>query len=175
MEEIFLPIKGFEEYYEISNLGRVKSNYKWNNKVKGFLSPVVMKIGYYMVALSKDNKPKKCYIHRLVAEHFIDNPNEYKIVDHINGNKLDNSINNLRWCTKRQNETFRNSKKSEYSSKYVGICYDKYWNKYKASTRLNNKTYNIGTYKTEEEAYNAYKKFIKNHEELSKSLAHLLL
>lgn len=175
MEEIFVPIKGYEAYYEISNLGRVKSNYNWHKKVKGFLSPSVMKIGYKSVNLYINDTPKRFYIHRLVAEHFIDNPNGYKFVDHIDGDMLNNSINNLRWCTKRQNETFRNSKKLTYSSKYTGVCYDKYWNKYKASTRLNGKTYNIGTYKTEEEAYEAYKNFIRNNEELKEKLSHLLL
>ena len=174
MEEIFIPIKGFEGLYEISNFGRIKSMYNWHKRVKGFLSPTVMKIGYHIVSLNKDKKSNKCYVHRLIAEHFIENTNGYKFVDHIDGNKLNNSIENLRWCTKRQNETFRNSKKSEYSSKYVGVCYDKYWNKYKASTRINNKLHNIGTYKTEEEAHEAYKNFVRNNEELSKSLAHLL-
>jgi hypothetical protein len=174
MEEVFVPIKGFEELYEISNFGRIKSSSNWRKKIKGFLSPTVMKIGYYMVSLNKDKKAKKCYVHRLIAEHFIDNPNGYKFVDHIDGDKLNNSIINLRWCTKRQNETFRNSNKCKYSSKYVGVSYDKYYNKYKASTRLNNKTYNIGIYKTEEEANQAYKNFIRNNEELRVSLAHLL-
>lgn len=174
MEEIFVPIKGYEGVYDVSNLGRVYSHHTWNNVINGIIKPILMKVGYYGYSLSLNDKSKVHYMHRLIAQHFIDNPNGYKFVDHIDGNRLNNSIDNLRWCTKRQNETFRNSRKLNYSSKYTGVCYDKYWNMYKASTRLNGKTYNIGTYKTEEEAYEAYKNFVRNNEELSKSLAHLL-
>lgn len=174
MEEIFIPIKGYEQYYEISNIGRIRSNYRSNTRINGFLSPTIMKVGYYAVNLVKDNNRKLHYLHRIIAQHFIDNPNGYKFVDHIDGDMLNNSVENLRWCTKRQNETFKNSRKLTYTSKYTGVCYDKYFNKYKAYTTLNGKTYNIGTYKTEEKAYGAYKEFIRNNEYLSKSLAHLL-
>lgn len=68
------------------------------------------KMGYIIVRLSKNGKLHTKTIHRLVAETFIDNPNNYKIINHIDCNKTNNNVNNLEWCTQKHNvrESFRN-------------------------------------------------------------------
>ena len=165
MKEVFLPISGYEGLYEISNYGVVKSFAKSNKRKGDYLINVLATVGYYVVALTKNKKSKNIYIHRLLAEAFIPNPNKYKYVDHIDGNKQNNSIENIRWCSKKQNERFENRKKPNHTSKYTGVCYDKYWGKWKACVRVNGKTKNIGSYKTEYEAYLKYQLFISNEQD----------
>ena len=109
-EEIFAPIKGFEDYYEISNLGRIysKPRLSWNGcgyKKEGnkFLKLKENNNGYKYVILHKNNIKYQKYVHRLVAEHFLDNKFNYSQVNHLNGNKSDNRIQNLEWCSVSEN------------------------------------------------------------------------
>lgn len=110
LAEEWKPIKGYEGIYEISNMGRVRSlefkrDNKSNNRTKKrLLQPHINKNGYQKTTLTDRNGNKKTYrIHRLVAIHFIDNPNGYNIVDHINTNRADNRYFNLRWVTHEEN------------------------------------------------------------------------
>jgi hypothetical protein len=101
--EIFKDIIGYEGIYQISNLGNVKRLYKKNpNGI--ILKQIDNGAGYLKVGLSKNNKEKKLYVHRLLAQYFIDNPNNYPCINHINGIKNDNRIENLEWCTYSENE-----------------------------------------------------------------------
>ncbi len=106
MEEFWKDIRGYEGLYQISSLGRVKSFYK--NKI---LKPRVKENDYLIVSLYKEGKDKKFYIHRLVAEAFIPNPENKEYVNHKDFNKSNNSIGNLEWVTRIEN--FRHYKYSE--------------------------------------------------------------
>ena len=108
---MFKDVKGYEKYYEISSEGIVRSKDRtqtdprgrtrtWKGKV---LKPDIAQNGYYRVTFSIHKKKKQFYLHRLIATHFIDNPNNLPQVNHIDGNKLNNSINNLEWVTVQEN------------------------------------------------------------------------
>lgn len=102
MEEVWKEIKGFKGYYQVSNLGRVRS-LKFN-KIKMLKNGLSGK-GYVGVTLSIDAKIKKQYTHRLVAEAFVKKPKSHHdlIVDHINGITTDNRAENLQWLSYRNN------------------------------------------------------------------------
>lgn len=94
-------IKGYENYY-VTNNGIV-INFQTREIKKQFLD----RKGYSVVTLYKDNKPKNIRVHRLVALAFIDNPNNKPEVNHKNGVKTDNRVENLEWTTTRENSTHR--------------------------------------------------------------------
>lgn len=98
MEEQWKQIKGYENEYLISSYGRVKTLY--TNKIRGYGSN---KKGYLNVVLYKNGERKFFAVHRLVASHFIPNPNNYPCVDHIDTNPRNNNVENLRWCTYSMN------------------------------------------------------------------------
>lgn len=109
-EEIWKDIKGYEGLYQVSNFGRIKSLErvtKYRNskrvlreKIKG---DFIGKRGYKRVELTKDGISKKYNLHRIVASSFISNPYNKKEVNHINGIKTDNRVENLEWCTSQEN------------------------------------------------------------------------
>lgn len=95
----FKKIKGFENYV-INENGEVISLLS-NNKI---MKPSFNKsLGYYMITLRKNKKPYKKYIHRLVAENFLEKPYDKNIVNHRDGNKINNHYSNLEWCTSKEN------------------------------------------------------------------------
>ena len=98
--EIWKDIKGYEGLYLISNLGRIKS-LKYNEEK--LLQPYMTSTGYYKIDLRKNNVRKIKPIHRLVAETFIPKSNGYSEVNHKDGNKKNNNINNLEWVTRAEN------------------------------------------------------------------------
>ena len=102
--EEWKPIVGYEGLYEVSNLGKVKSLIDNNRKPREkILKQGKNKYGYMQVILCKDGKLKHCIVHRLVAKAFIDNPNNYPCVNHIDENKENNCVDNLEWCTYQYN------------------------------------------------------------------------
>ena len=100
MEEIWKDKKDYEGHYQVSNCGRVKSIKFGKERI---LKPVPNSFGYLFVNLCKDGKVKAFTVHRLVAEAFIDNPNNYKEVNHKDENKTNNIVTNLEWCDRKYN------------------------------------------------------------------------
>lgn len=103
IREQWKPIKDFEYYY-ISNLGNVKSTRRWSgtkfyNREHLISLYVNKKNGYVYANICKNNKSYNFRVHKLVAENFIDNPNNYTQINHIDGNKKNNKVDNLEWCT----------------------------------------------------------------------------
>lgn len=98
MEKTWKDIKGYEGLYQISNLGNVKSLRK-NKILKPFSNH-----GYMQVRLYKENNKKDFKIHRLVANAFITNYYCKPEINHIDGNKQNNNVDNLEWCTRKENE-----------------------------------------------------------------------
>jgi len=97
MEEIWKDIVGFEEYYQVSNLGRVKSKTTGTIRKQGLIR------GYPSLSFQLKGKSYNLTTHRLVAKAFLPNPNNYRVVNHIDGNKQNNNVTNLEWCTYQHN------------------------------------------------------------------------
>jgi len=143
-------IEGYENLYKICKNGDVISCRFNKEKI---LKPRIIS-DYLIVTLYKNKKQKHFLIHRLIAIYFIDNPNNYQIVDHINQNSLDNRIENLRWITKSGNGRNRKNR-GEYLK---GVIFDKKNNKFRAKICIDYKHKHLGYFDTELEAHNVYMK-----------------
>ena len=133
-------MKHFDSNYIVYPDGRVYSVRR--NKFK---KPSINKNGYFYVRIY--NKIHK--IHRLVAQLFIENPNNFVTVNHKNGNKLDNHIENLEWVTQRQNVSHY------HNSKFPGV-FLRPSGRYGSQIYINAKRLKLGTFDTPEEAHQAY-------------------
>ena len=103
MTEIYKDIKDLEGLYQVSNFGNVMSlNYNRTEK-PNLLKPCVDGKGYFRVTLCKNKKTKHCYVHRLVAEAFLINPENLPCINHKDEDKTNNSVENLEYCTYEYN------------------------------------------------------------------------
>lgn len=162
--EVWKEIKGYENMYMISNLGRIKSlnrdiyidNNFFRKAYEKILSNTLDSHGYYVVHLYKNSICKKQYIHILLATYFLGyEKNKNYIIDHIDGNPANNSLNNLQVIT--QSENIRKAKKRNHTTSiYKGVCFDKSRNKWLSSCFVNKKHLYLGRYKTEIEAKKIY-------------------
>lgn len=169
--EYWKDIKNYEGLYKVSNTGKIKSlkrvsthngSYSGTILVKEKeLKQSINKYGYHTVTLYKNGIRKFKTVHRLVAQEFILNPNNYKEVNHIDLNKSNNNTNNLEWCNREQNinHYYANSNKS---SKYKGVSYSKERKKWCAFVDINKKRFSLGRFKTELEAKEYRDNFINN-------------
>lgn len=111
--EIWKPVNGYEGFYEVSNLGRVKSLDRYVDSAHGLrlhkgkiLQPEVDKLGYRLAHVCKDGKDDRLLVHRLVAEAFLDNKENLPCVNHKDEQPWNNQVNNLEWCTYTYNNQY---------------------------------------------------------------------
>jgi hypothetical protein len=162
-----LPVPGFEDNYElrfpIEDEGHPQI---WSIGSQRYLMKSTLKVGYHMVGVSDranksqgaagrksevKSKNTKLYVHRIVAQALIPNPEGHPHVDHINGDKLDNRVENLRWLSHSHNAL--NRKKETTGYHFIPKCPIRPW---RASIRINRKERFIGQFATEAEARAAY-------------------
>lgn len=119
--EIFKDIKGYKGLYQVSTHGNVKAlgNGGSNASKEKILKPNKDKKGYLMVGLCKQGKRKMCKIHRLVAMVFIENPNNFREINHKDEDKTNNRVTNLEWCDRKHNINY--GTRTEKCSKQV-LC-----------------------------------------------------
>jgi hypothetical protein len=134
--EIFKDIAGYEGIYQVSNYGNVKSLkriiMRSDNRPRTIPEKIKLATvdhGYARVVLHDINgNPKSCYVHRLVLATFLHESDLY--VDHIDGNKVNNTLQNLRYATNSENLTFRNTD-TKYKSVHPYVYHDKKRNEYR--------------------------------------------
>ena len=170
--EIFKDISGYEGLYIVSNLGRVVSLEK-NNAYKEYLKSFELSKGYPRLTLNKNGKGKHFFIHRLVAKAFIPNPENKPQINHINGIKTDYSIDNLEWCTPKENiehsirtglaGTNSHRKHKTNKSGYIGVHFHKHCNKWTARILVNSKRISLGYFIDVIEAAKAYDKALDKY------------
>lgn len=155
MKEIYKPLTNFEQFYEVSNKGniRVKNKQLGGKKEGSILKPKKMRDGYLSFRVNKEKKQILINAHRAVAILFIENPLNKKEVNHKDGNKQNNCVDNLEWCTPKENIAhaiknglviFRSLKSQEYASchpekKAVGkdnLCKSCYMRQYKKNKAI---------------------------------------
>lgn len=125
MEEIWKDIKGYEGLYQVSNLGNVKS-LKTNKNL--YYTRSGRNKDYLRVLLAKNKKRKMFSIHRVVAEHFIPNPNNYPCVNHKDECKSNNIWTNLEWCSEKYNANYGTKKLKQKCSSIIYLLKKDYKN-----------------------------------------------
>lgn len=163
MQEIWKDIPNYEGFYQVSNLGGLKSLEREVKHSSGCFMVLKEKIlrpnknnrGYLVCTLCKSGKQKKFTIHQLVAITFLNHVIcGYKlVVDHINNNPLDNRVENLQLVTQRENIS---KDKKGGTSKYTGVNWCKKSKKYRSDIRINGKKKFLGCFKNEYEAHLYY-------------------
>lgn len=166
----------FDLPYEISEQGtvrRIKGTPYWR-KDKSHVKPYINNKGYLCINLYKEGKVHKFTIHRLLGMLFIDNPNNFPVINHIDGDPLNNDLRNLEWTTQQQNiqhawdtnlitnrHINASSKRKNSTSKYKGVSWSKERNKWCAHITVRKKKYALGRFTDEIEAAKAYDDFVR--------------
>ena len=157
MKEIWKDIPNYEGYYQVSNLGNVKS-IRFNREK--LLKKCINSCGYYLVVLYSNKKRKIFYVHQLVAIAFLNhNPNRFeKVVNHKNFDKLDNRVENLEIVSNRENTSKKHIKSS---SIYTGVAWEKNINKWKSKINIKTHHIHLGYYEDEKQASEMYELAVK--------------
>lgn len=182
IQEIWKDIQGYEGLYQISNLGRVKGLERYSygqrekdtvplityqkEKVLKFSTNKKIPNSYLYVTLSKDAKKTRMFLHRLLGKTFIPNPENKPHVNHINGIKNDNRLENLEWvtCMENMHHFVKNSGKNK-SSKFVGVRYEERnkFRKWGARVFIDGERKDLGWHYSENEAAQAIVSALKKH------------
>jgi hypothetical protein len=168
-KEVWKDIPSYEGYYQVSNLGNVKSlDRKIKHSKKGYclLKGKLRKLskmnnGYYSICLIKKSNQKTFYVHQLVAMAFLNHmPSEYsKVVDHIDNNPLNNNVDNLQVISQRENSV---KDKKESSSRYTGVFWNSTNNKWTSRISIKYKRIHLINSISEIECKKYYELAVKN-------------
>ena len=161
MQEIWKDIKGYEGKYQVSNLGRVRSLYDQNQFKKTHRIKLLkfnIRSGYYNVNLNNHRKRKSFQVHRLVAFAFIPNFDNKPIINHIDENRLNNKVDNLEWCTQKENVLHSKYKMYKPKKSKLPTSGEKYIIK---RNRYNKIFYEIYIYKNGKRTYLGRKNSLK--------------
>lgn len=179
INEIWKEVKDYEGYYEVSNFGKVRRCF-----TEKALKEQISNRGYCLVCLCRDNIKKTISVHKIVANAFIENPENKNTVNHIDFDKLNNHVSNLEWMTTKENINHahdngvykssdlrkrsvkrKHKDNSKCTSNNVGISYRSKGNyhRYVARIHYNGKRIHLGSYKNELDAVNAYQQKIKEY------------
>lgn len=168
MSEIWKDIEGFYGYYQVSDIGRIKSLDRVVQGVNNCKKPVKSRIlkhalntnGYPSVALMKLGKQKMSTVHRLVAKAFITNPENKPHINHIDHNPLNTHALNLEWVTVRENCS--HSKLGAGTSSFVGVSFCTATKKWISMIDFGGKSKRLGLFDKEEDAAKAYINALKS-------------
>lgn len=105
-------IQGYEGLYAITQEGQI-----WSYASEKFIQPDIHESGHYSVSLYKNGIRKHQYVHRLVAQTYIPNPNNYKYINHKDENPAHNWVSNLEWCTQAYNNNYGTARKKQAETK----------------------------------------------------------
>ena len=192
MIEEWRPIEGYEGLYEVSNTGRVRSldrfivdslGHKRFYKGK-VLIPVKSNLGYLFVGLYCNEKNKRYLVHRLVAQAFIENPDNLPEINHKDEDKTNNSVENLEWCTAKYNLSYgtRNIRRRETAIKngsWTGLSRKESMKKYYQENRdricERQKEYNRKYYQDNKEKLREYfhQYYLKRKEQIQNNVKSL--
>ena len=145
MAEIYVNITNYPNY-QISNLGNVK-----NIRTGRILKPSEDRYGYLKVNLINNGDISTKTVHKLVANEFLENPENKKCIDHIDHNRKNNNVSNLRVATHSENQQNR-SLTNRNTSGVVGVCFDKKSNKWNARIQVNKVNICLGYFVNKEDA-----------------------
>lgn len=167
MKEVWKPIEGYEGLYEVSNLGRVRSlelrNGSGRHQKVAILSSTDNGHGYKIIGLRINGKRKNHYVHRLVAQAFVPNPDNLPVVDHVDHNRWNNFANNLRWMTQGDNVRYSRSLMCKPRQKPMTNTGERYISKQKRDGRyrLTIRRKQIGVFDTIENAMEVRDEILK--------------
>lgn len=124
MTETWIDVKGYESFYQVSDMGNVRSKDRTvacrrlgtKNLKSRPLKATVDAVGYCKVTLQDQGRNVVWKVHRLVAEHFIDKVEGKEIINHIDNNRTNNQVSNLEWCTPKENTSHMHSQGRNYSA-----------------------------------------------------------
>lgn len=123
MEEVWRPVKGFENKLEVSNLGNV-ANINYRSRGERRIVPQSLEVkGYHKISVCINGRPRTFKVHRLVAQVFIPNPHGYKEINHKDENKANNAVDNLEWCDTAYNCNY-GTRNARHSKPVIGTLPD---------------------------------------------------
>lgn len=159
LKEGWKPIKNYEGLYKLSNYGEIKSFHYRKERVLKYGIDIYK---YFHVILCKDRKRKNHKVSLLVWDHFGNRPRNgfYLQIDHIDGNKQNDRIDNLQLLTQRQNTSKGFIQNGKKTSKFTGVYWNKHAKKWKSQIIIDKEYHYLGYFKDEFEAHLAYQKVL---------------